>query len=401
MDKFLTAGLFSDVRRELENFEKEKEKYSQINSLISNDEDFYDDLLLELTTAELKQVIGLLTRVLKDVKEKGFNSAIPIFNMLEQNNLYKIAIFYARRIIEKNISTHINLKAHEKLIELFLKFNQAVVVYYFPEYLNSLNSFIKENINDTKDILLSGANFYKLLYIYYITVEKDNEKAFGYLLKSYRFNKQIIEKYPSKFEEFNNLLVIINIIGMYTYLPEMEKEFINIDKYIEDFHKQLEEIKNYPSLVKFFEGEGKRFLSEFLFNLYVLGYEEDFEKIYNKYPHFLNKKHKLLIFLNKAEDVQDLEKEIESFFNNAALKDKEDIFYIYINRLIEEEKFSDAKEKIKKFNIKNSLLPEVLTLKIKQKEEGLNIEEKLHSLKLEAMMKGNIKLVKIIDELLS
>ena len=138
-----------------------------------------------------------------------------------------------------------------------------------------------------------------------------------------------------------------------------------------------------------------------MFNLYVLGYEEDFEKIYEKYPDFLNKKHKLLIFLNKVENLQDLEKEIETFFNNASLKDKEDIFYVYINRLIEEEKFAQAKEKIKKFNIKNSLLPEVMSIKIKQKEEGVNLEEKLKSLKLEAMMKGNLKIVKIIDDLLS
>lgn len=396
MEKLYIAGFLTDIDRELENLEREKNKYEEINLFVKSNGQNYDNLLLELTTAELKQVIGLLTKVLKEVKDKGFDSIENIFQMFEDNKLNNISIFYCYRILEKNINDKTNIAAYKKLVDIFIKEKNGLqALNHLINLLVHTRKYILENTNKNKEIIELISDIYKIMFIYYITLDHNKDKALGYAVKNYYINKLILSKYNGSFKKYNNILLIINILGLYSSLENsIQQEFFDLKPYINDFILELRILNNFPKLKQFYYKEYKKYLSEFLFNIYILGFEDEFGQISKEFPDILSKKHKLLIDIESKEDILKIEKDMEKFFNNASLSDKEDIFFVFINKFEKEE----ALKKLEKYKsyFKNSLIIEILKMKFQENKDY----DKLKNLKIKALSEGNFKVAKIIDSII-
>ncbi len=427
--------LVADIKNEKPIFEREFNDYLEINSLIADVNDLdkkYEDILLEYGTAELKQTVGLLSTILRNIELNGFKGAVPIFEMLQQQNLYPLAIFYAKRVIEKykdledKDSFKILLEAYKKILELLYRNNDKFLyLKYLTDFLDYFERFIKLYPEELKYIFQTGSDLYQLLYITYLTIFDDKSKALGYLIRNYRFNNFILENDLGEWEKFNNILVIINIVGLYSYIEDsLEKEFIDIEEFLERFLQDVKVLKEkihtsgwYKNF--YLRGEGRRYLSEFLLNVYMLGYDDFYKKIVDEIPNLINKEHKLIVEMDKLqfEDLDETEfleklrkfkKQINMLLNNTTDFYKENLLYMYFKNLIDFyegniEKLNDIKDEMAQYStvVKDSVLLNLLKAKISYLEGDVETAKDIATeQKLKALSQGRQSVVKVIERFL-
>ena len=427
--------LVADIKNEKPIFEKEFNDYVELNSLITNIDELdkkYEDVLLEYGTAELKQTVGLLSTILRNIELNGFKGAIPIFEMLQQQNLYPLAIFYAKRVIEKyqNPETKeefiVLLEGYKKILELLYRNNDRFLyLKYLTELLEELEEFIRTYPEEAKYIYQTGSDLYQLFYITYLTIFDDKSKALGYLIRNYQFNQFILKNGLGEWERFNNILITINIVGLYSYIEDsLEKEFVDIETYIKDFLEDVKVLKEkihtsgwYKNF--YLRGEGKRYLSEFLLNIYVLGYEDFYKEIVDQIPNLINKEHKLIVEMDKlqSEDLQEteflykmkkLKKQINMLLNNTTDFYKENLLYMYFKNLIDYyeenlEKLEEIKNEMAQYTtvLKDSVLLNLLKAKIYYLEGDIEKAKSIaNQQKLKALSQGRQSVVKVIERFL-
>ncbi len=350
----LLEGYFQDLKRLEEEIEKYYQEYLTLNQVFISDKKDYEQILLNYGTEELKFTLGFLTSIYKNIQQKKYSVIDSIFDTIEHSGEFELSIFYGNRILEKFKGQ----EADEYLIRLYtlrrmlnallilddgLEYLKYLIEYTktSKEFFSSYNKLLKENYRNAMD-------FYQFIYVYYSRFPSDDEQALGSLIKSYNIKKLMIENQLLPYPEENNIFQIINIVGSYL---QIENSFVSlvmdIDEYIKEFAKQMKDLKEFsqksPSILELYlQQPFKRYINQFLTNIYIMGFDEEYHQVSQTFPEIITIDHKLIVEINeilvkdpsKERKLLSLKDEIERAFNNLSSDKKESVLYVYYNALI-------------------------------------------------------------------
>ncbi|WP_029521261.1 hypothetical protein [Persephonella sp. IF05-L8] len=350
----LLEGYFQDLKRLEEEIERYYQEYLTLNQVFISDKKDYEQILLNYGTEELKFTLGFLTSIYKNIQQKKYSVIDSIFDTIEHSGEFELSIFYGNRILEKFKGQ----EADEYLIRLYtlrrmlnallilddgLEYLKYLIEYTktSKEFFSSYNKLLKENYRNAMD-------FYQFIYVYYSRFPSDDEQALGSLIKSYNIKKLMIENQLLPYPEENNIFQIINIVGSYL---QIENSFVSlvmdIDEYIKEFAKQMKDLKEFsqksPSILELYlQQPFKRYINQFLTNIYIMGFDEEYHQVSQTFPEIITIDHKLIVEINeilvkdpsKERKLLSLKDEIERAFNNLSSDKKESVLYVYYNALI-------------------------------------------------------------------
>ena len=350
----LLEGYQQDLKRLEEEVDKYYQEYLTLNQVFISDKKDYEQILLNYGTEELKFTLGFLTSIYKNVQQKKYAVVDSIFDTIEHSGEFELSIFYGNRILEKFKGQ----EADEYLIRLYtLKrmLNALLVLDDKLEFLKYLIEFIKTSKEFfnlygklLKENYRNAMDFYQFIYVYYLKFHSDEEQALGSLIKSYNIKKLMIENQLLPYPKENNIFQIINIVGSYL---QIEDSFIalvlDIDDYIKEFVKQIKDLKEFskksPSILELYMQQPfKKYINQFLTNIYIMGFEEEYYQVSQIFPEIITIDHKLIVEINeilikdpfKEKKLLSLKEEIEKAFNNLSSEKKESVLYVYYNALI-------------------------------------------------------------------
>ncbi|MBK3331652.1 hypothetical protein GWK41_01065 [Persephonella atlantica] len=424
--RFFLEGFRQDLKREKENLEQFYRDYLQLNSEIGAKKDRYESLLLNFSTEELKFTLGFLTNVYRNIDRKKHTVVDSIFDAVEHSGEFKLTVFYGNRILEKYSSKEIE----DFLIRIYTirrVLNALIIIDDRLEYLKFLLIFMNEieQFYDrfplfTKENLRNSTDFYQFMYIYSLKISGNEEEALGFLIKGYNIKRLMIQEKIINYPEENNLFQIINIVGSYLQLEDsFISLIIEIDEYIKEFVKQIKDLKNYslkkPSVLQpYLSNPFKKYINQFLTNIYILGFEEEYYQVAQILPEIITKEHQLVIRINeillkenhKEEKIKKIKEDIEKAFNNFSHQKKEKVLYVYYNAYISifrekieeiEKIFPEIEKHIKKLKNPVSLyVPLFRALNILgEKEKALKIAEET---KINAQTSGKKFLARAVDD---
>ncbi len=372
---FLLEGFLQDLKIEEQNLKDFLDDYRSLNKAIGSSEKDYDQILTGYGTQELKFTIGFLTNILKNIQKKGYQVIDSVFDSIEHSGNFDLSVFFGNRIIERFSSDQqedllIRIYTLRRVLNALLilddRINYLKYLIYFTDqvrvFYQNFSAFIKENYRNATD-------FYQFMYIYALKIHSDEEKALGYLIKGYNLKKFMIEEEILSYPEENNIFQIINIVGSYLQIEDSFLSLIlDIDDYIKEFVRQIKDLKEYslkkPSvLTPYLQNPFKKYINQFLTNIYILGFEQEYKEVVNTLPDVVSKDHRLIIKINeillkenfKEKKLKEIKKEIEIAFNNFSIEKKESVLYVFYNAYISV--FKENKDEIKKLKdeIKNNI----------------------------------------------
>ncbi len=419
---FYLTGFKYDLEIEIKNLSLYLDEYKQINNIFQFDENKYDRILLEYGTEKLKIANSLLTTLLLDINNRAIEH---IFDLLEAEKEYDLGIFLANRVFEKyngDILEHflIRKETYVRALNFLLYKND---IYFFTDYLvkflKDMYRFLNRFGYLSKEIYLLATYFNQFIFSFYITVIDDYEKAVGYIIKDIEIRDILFKKRILKFPENNNIINIINLTGLYLSLKDsIIKPTIDIDFYIKKLKNELVELSKYlekePEKKDLLLNDHlKRYLNEFLTNIYISGFENYYIEISEIFPEILTRDHKLTIriinlykeeYINEME-IENLRSDIDISFNNLSSEKKERVLYLFYNFLVEkyagdEKKLNKLKEEIErkkeKFYILKIPLFRILNFLGYKKEAYETAEE----VKKELTIYGKENLLKAVERYL-
>ncbi len=404
---FLLEGFRQDLKISLEKVRQFYEEYQQLNRIIGASQEKYENILLNYTTEELKFTLGFLTNIYKNIEKKKYVVIDSIFDTVEHSGELSLSVFYGNRILEKFSSPEIE----DSLVRIYtLKrvLNALILLDDKVEYIKYLLLFMEEALNFyqkypsyVKENLKNGTDFYQFMYIYSLKITGDEEEALGFLIKGYDIKRFMIQEDIINYPEENNLFQIINIVGSYLQIKDsFIALIIDVDQYIKEFVRQIKDLKDSslkkPSILQpYVQNPFKRYINQFLTNMYVLGFEEEYYEIAKTVPEIITKDHQIIIRINeillkenfKDKKIKQIKEEINVAFNNMSIQKKESILYVYYNAYISifkenikeiKDIIKEIKESIKKLNNPLSLnVPLFRALNILgEKEEALKLAKK-------------------------
>ncbi|WP_293444625.1 hypothetical protein [Persephonella sp.] len=423
---FLLEGFLQDLKIEEQNLKDFFEEYRSLNTAIGSSEKNYDQILTGYGTQELKFTIGFLTNILKNIKKKGYQIIDTVFDSVEHSGEFDLSVFFGNRIIERFSSD----QSDEMLVRIYTLrrvLNALLIMDDRLNYIKYLIYFVKQ-IKDfyIKFPSLLGENyknasdFYQFMYMYSLKIHSDEEKAVGYLIKGYNLKKFMIDEGILPYPEENNIFQIINIVGSYLQIEDSFLSLIlDIDDYIKEFVCQIKDLKEYslkkPSvLTPYLQNPFKKYINQFLTNIYILGFEQEYREVVNALPDVVSKDHRLIIKINeillkenlKEKKLKEIKKEIEIAFNNFSSEKKENVLYVFYNAYISV--FKENKDEIKRIKeeikthikkLKNPLSLNVPLFRVMnilgEKEEALNLANET---KQKALITGKKFLANAIDD---
>ncbi len=430
MNIFL-QGAKSDIQIELPSIEKFFEEYKQLNNFFVSDiENRYESILTKYGTEDLKFTLGFLTSIYKNIENKGFKIINSVFDAVERYGEFELSVFYGNRILEKyseNKEEDILIRAEtlRRILNALINIDDKLFfVYYLIKYTKEIEKLLSLYPLHIKEIYTHISDWYQFLYFYSLSITGDNEKAFGFLLKSYDIRRFMLENKLSDIIYGNTILYIANIIGLYS---QLENSLISIvffpDEYIEELLKEVkllkEELEKNPSKYPLFlKGYFRKYYNELLTNIYVLGFHTEHREIVEIFPEIVNKDHLLMVKIDELfknlgdkeesdikEQVEKLKGEIDITFNNLTKSKQEQILYLYYNLLLEIEE--DTKKLLKEIEekkekrFKKSLLFEVLKIKgyikIGEIEKAKKVAEKT---KERAIVENNRFIIEAVNRYL-
>jgi len=421
---FELFGLEQDLKIEKENVEKFYNEYKELNRLITDNENKYDDLLMNYGTEDFKIFVGLMANALRNIDLKGYKVINSIYDAIHNSVEKEFGVFLGNRILEKYNE---GKDTEEYLIRLYTLKNilDTLILlkdkYYFIKYLDlfikELLSFMEQYPSSIEEHYNFGANFYSYMYIYANILEK-KDKGIGYLIKLYKLRESMKEKNLLNYPKDNNLFIIFNIISTYYSIEdELTKLSIELDDFYKAFIEELKELKDildekFYLRDKVLSKTTRRFISEFTTILFSEGKEDFYKEIIELFPDILNRENQIMIELyeleksedeNKIERLEEIREKIERIFNNTPNKVKEVILFLFYsvyirsaedNLEILEKLLKELEEKIKKFKTLNILSAKIHILK-NEKEKAKEILDKL---KEKAIIEGDKNLIRLIDE---
>ena len=423
---FLLEGFLQDLKIEEKNLKDFLEEYRSLNIAIGSSEKNYDQILTGYTTEELKFSIGFLTNVLKNIQKKGYQVIDTVFDSIEHSGNFDLSVFFGNRIIERFSSDQqedllIRTYTLRRILNALLILDDRInYIKYLTDFIKQVRDFYKNFPAFKKENYRNATDFYQFMYIYALKIHSDEEKALGYLIKGYNLKKFMIEEKILSYPEENNIFQIINIVGSYL---QIENSFLSlvldIEDYIKEFVRQIKDLKEYslkkPSvLAPYIQNPFKRYINQFLTNIYILGFEQEYKDVINALPDIVSKDHRLIIRINeillkenlKEKKLKEIKKEIEVAFNNFSQEKKESVLYVFYNAYISV--FKENIEEIKKLKdeIQNSMkkLKNPVSLNVPlfrimnilgQKQEALNLANET---KQKALITGKKFLANAIDD---
>ncbi len=430
MDLFI-EGIKNDIKIELPEIEKFFSEYRELNSIISNiEENKYDEILTNYSTEDLKFSLGFLSSIYKNIESKGFKIINAVFDAAERYGEYEISVFYGNRILEKYTekSTEnilIRVETLRRVLGALIQIDDKLFfINYLIKYSEEIENLLTLYPSFLKEIYSHISDWYQFVYFYSLSIQGDNEKALGFLLKSYEIRKYMLKNGMTDIITGNTILYIANILGLYSQLEDSPLSItFHPDDFIAEFVEQTEELKlaleKHPARKEFFlKGYFRKYFNELLTNVYVLGYHQEHSYIVEMFPEIINRDHLLMVKIDslfeKAADIEreKLEEEIKKIkdemdivFNNIKKEKQEQILYLFYNLLIEISGDIDnilneiLEKKNKKF--KDSLLFDILRVKgLIKKEE----REKAYRLALEtkekAIIQNNRFIINAIDRII-
>ncbi len=384
-------GALSDIDLELPEIEKYFDDYRELNAVFIRDENKYDNILTNYGTEDLKFALGFLTSIYKNIEQKGYKIVNAVFDAAERYGEFELSVFYGNRILEKyqkNSPEEILIRAEtlRRVLNALLQLDDKLFfIQYLIKYSREVKNLISLYPSYLKDIYTHISDWYQFMYYYSLSILGDNEKAFGFLLKSYEIRKNMLESGMTDILTGNTILYTANIIGLYS---QLEDSLLSIafspESYVKEFIKEArllkKEIEKRPNKGSFFlRGYFRKYYNELLTNIYVLGFHEEHREIIDYFPEIVNKDHLLMVKIdnllkdldsceNIQEEIEKLREEIDIAFNNISKNKQEQILYLFYNLLIEVEEnpihlLEEIKEKKEK-RFKNSLLFDLLQIKI-------------------------------------
>jgi len=423
---FYLEGFRQDLRLEKENIENFYREYLHLNQIFATGQNKYEDILLGYGTQELKFTLGFLTSILKNIEKKSYPVIDSVFDSIEHSENFDLSVFYGNRIIEKFSSKSpedflIRIYTLRRMLNALLILDDRLYyVKHLLDFIKQISEFYDRYPTYIKENLKNAMDFYQFIYIYVLKLHSDEEKALGFLIKGYNLKKYIIDEKIIPYPQENNIFQIINIVSSYL---QIEDSFItlvlDIDDYIREFVKQIKDLKNYalkkPSILEpYFQNPFKKYINQFLTNIYILGFEEEYRQVAEELPQILTKEHSLIIKINeivmkenfKEEKLTALKEEIEKAFNNLSEEKKENILYVYYNGFVSV--FRDSLGEIQKarkeleLHIKKLKNPYSLNVPLfrilnilGEKEEARRLAEET---KQQAIISGKKFLANAIDE---
>ncbi|WP_457639499.1 hypothetical protein [Persephonella sp.] len=363
---FLLYGFQQDLKIEKESLSQYYSEYLKLNQIFASGENRYESILLNYGTQELKFTLGFLTNILKNVENKGFHIIDPVFDSVEHSGNFELSVFYGNRIIEKFSSDSpedflIRIYTLRRILNALLILDDRLFyLKYLLDFVEQVEAFLNSFPAMQKENLKNAMDFYQFMYIYALKLLSDEEKALGYLIKSYNIKKSMIQEKILPYPEENNIFQIINIVGSYL---QIEDSFIalvlDIDDYIKEFVKQVEDLAQYgkrkPSVLQpYFQNPFKGYINQFLTNIYILGFEDEYYRIISVIPEIVSKDHRLIVKVNeillkepfKEKKLKEMKEEIQLAFNNFSSEKKENVLYVYYNACVSV--FRDNIDEIKK-----------------------------------------------------
>ena len=422
----LLEGYNQDLKRLEEEIDKYYQEYLTLNQVFISDKKDYEQILLNYGTEELKFTLGFLTSIYKNIQQKKYAVIDSIFDTIEHSGEFELSIFYGNRILEKFKGK----EADEYLIRLYtLKrmLNALLILDDRLEYLKYLIEFIKTSKEFfssysklLKENYRNAMDFYQFIYVYYLKFHSDDEQALGSLIKSYNIKKLMIENQLLPYPKENNIFQIINIVGSYLQIEDSFVALVmDIDDYIKEFVKQIKDLKEFskksPSILELYMQQPfKKYINQFLTNIYIMGFEEEYHKVSQIFPEIITIDHKLIVEINeilmkdpfKEKKLLSLKEEIERAFNNLSSDKKESVLYVYYNALIsvfyeDTEFLTKIKKEIEEYKskLKNAYSLDVPLFRILgvqgEKEKAKQLANQVRE---QAVISGKKFLVNAIDD---
>jgi len=349
----LISGFYQDLNKYGEEINRYHTEYTQLNSLLPTGRDKYEDVLLDYSTSQLKYALGFLTPMIDSIKEKGYKQVDAVFDTLEHRNELPLSIFYGNRILERftgnspeEILTRIytlrrmlNNLLHLDDIPNFIK--------YLLLFIENLKEFYIRYPNMLKENGKNGLDFYHFLLPFYMKAKEDNEGALGVLIKGYNLKKAMIQEGLLPYPEENNIFQIINIVGLWTQVGDILSFTVDIEEYISEFVKQIQELveesKRKPFILTLYLKQPfKKYINQFLLNLYVMGFEEEFNKVVETLPEILSLENRIIIDIYKLdtdtpegrEKLLQIKKQIEKAVNNISLSSRARVLFVFYDTLV-------------------------------------------------------------------
>jgi SepF-like predicted cell division protein (DUF552 family) len=384
-------GALSDLDLELPEIERYFEDYKELNAVFIKDENKYDNILTNYGTEDLKFALGFLTSIYKNIEQKGYKVVNAVFDAAERYGEFELSVFYGNRILEKYQENSpeeilIRVETLRRVLNALLQLDDKLFfIQYLIKYSREVKNLISLYPSYLKDIYTHISDWYQFMYYYSLSILGDNEKAFGFLLKSYEIRKSMLENGMTDILTGNTILYTANIIGLYS---QLEDSLLSIafspESYVKEFIKEAKllkkEIEKRPNKGSFFlRGYFRKYYNELLTNIYVLGFYEEHREIIDYFPEIVNKDHLLMVKIdnllkdldsceNIQEEIKKLREEIDIAFNNISKNKQEQILYLFYNLLIEVDEnpihlLEEIKEKKEK-RFKDSLLFDLLQIKI-------------------------------------
>ncbi|WP_456400779.1 hypothetical protein [Persephonella sp.] len=423
MDIYIN-GFFSDLKNEKESVKKYLSEYRELNTILEVDENRYENILLSYGTEDLKIATGFLTVIYKNLDLRGHTVVDSIFDTLESKKDYEISVFYTNRIIEKYSSDEIEdilirIKTLKRTLNILVYLqDKYFFVLYLQKFLDELNK-LNLLINIKSDELYKNiSSFNQFMYIFYLTIMDDKEKAIGYLIKDIDLRDYLFSRNLLKFPFENNIFHVINLTGLYFQLNDSLLTLaVDIEQYILKLRDEIKRIRDYinknPHHRRYFINyEFRKYFSDFLANIYIAGYEDYYLEIADIIPELITNDHKLtikIINLSRSEsilsdfEIDEIRSELNIISNNISGDKKYRLLYLFYNLYITN--FRENPEKLKKIVEEiNKLTKKSILLKIPlfraynylgEREKGLKIAE---DVKRELIIKGNDILAKSVEK---
>jgi len=423
---FLLEGYRQDLIIEENSVKEYYQEYIALNSAFGSKEGNYDDILLGYGTQELKFTLGFLANIMKNLHRKGYQVVDSIFDSVEHSGEFGLSVFFGNRIIEKFSSDDpedylIRIYTLKRVLNALLILDDRInYIKYLADFISQIKDFYSRYSSMHKENYRNGVDFYQFMYIYALKIHGDDEKALGYLIKGYNLKKFMIEERLLPYPEENNIFQIINIVGSYLHLEDsFISLIIDVEEYIKDFVKQIKDLKNFslkkPSVLSAYtQNPFKSYINQFLTNIYILGFEEEYRQVAQVIPEMLSKEHRLIISINeillkedkKEKKLKQIKEEIQLAFNNFSTDKKVSVLYVFYNAYISVfkenlEEINTIKEEIEK-NIKKLKNPLSLNVPyfrvlniLGEKEKAKKIAEET---KQQAVISGKKFLAKAVDD---
>ncbi len=425
----LLTGVKNDIQIELPEVKQFYQSYKELNSVFSINENKYDQLLTEYGTEDFKFAVGFLTNIYKNIDIKGYSVVNPVFDAVERFGDLRLAVFYGNRILEKYSSDEtdhllIRLETLRRILNALISIDDKLFfTKYLIDYTEHLERTLRIYPSYLKEIYMHSSDWYQFMYYYALSILGDNEKALGFVIKSYQIRKFLLEEKITDILNGNTVIFIANIVGLYS---QLENSLVSIaitpEEYIEEFVKEVKllkkELDKNPERKRFFlSGYFRKYYNELLTNIYALGFFEEHKEVVETFPEIVNKDHIIMVELdNLLHSIEDIGKEkakekinqikekMDIYFNNISKKRQESLLYIYYSVLLEiktpEEVIKEIQKKKKYF--KNSLLIELSYLKaLKKAGEEEKVKKVAENIREKAIIENNRFILDALKRILS